>query len=184
MESLFSLFFMAQIVGFVGYFLYSASSYAKTNNAIASYEAVGCMVIAAHALMLGSVIGCLVNVLYFYFAFVVRISGYNTHGKSYRMGLFLGFLALVVMSVYTWQGLFTDVLAFAATTVFILGRSRRSLEQFRVLSIVSIGIWMAFNIVVGSVAGLIFNVIYIHGHLNNLGAYTVLRNRFARPVKV
>ena len=73
MESIFSLFFMAQIVGFVGYFLYSASSYAKTNNAIATYEAVGCVVIATHALMLGSMIGCLVNVLYFYFACVVRI---------------------------------------------------------------------------------------------------------------
>lgn len=184
MESLFSMFFVAQIVGFVGYFLYSASSYAKTNNAIASYEAVGCIVISIHALMLGSMIACLANLLYFYFAFIVRLYGYNTHGKSYRMGLFLGFLALIVMSVYTWQGLLTDVLAFTATAVFILGRSRRSLEQFRVLSIVSIGIWMAFNIVVGSVAGLIFNVIYIHGHLNNLGAYTVLRNKFVRPVKV
>lgn len=171
----FSLFFIAaQALGFIGYFLYSVSSYAKKNKTIALFEGMGCSVISIQALMMGSLMGCLANLLYIYFAVVVRAYGFDAHGSRYRAGLAIGFLGLLAITAYAWTGSLIQIFAFLATTLFIIGRCFKTLTTFRMFSIVSMGLWVAYNFILGSVPGVLFSLIYMWGHFQNLPAYATL----------
>ncbi|MAS86471.1 MAG: hypothetical protein CMH30_00630 [Micavibrio sp.] len=181
MEGLSLYFIGIQALGLIGYLFYSISSYSKNYNVIARNESIGCAMISAHQLMLGSVIASIINILYLILALLMRLGGFR-HGPHYLPSLAIIFLALIAASFFSWTGAVSDYLAFMATTVFIISRAFKSDMVFRSLAIVSMMLWFGFNLSVGSVPGLIFNVIYIHGHADKLGLYAAMLEK-VQPLK-
>tara|TARA_Y100001001_G_C8001465_1_gene306457 strand:+ start:766 stop:1356 length:591 start_codon:yes stop_codon:yes gene_type:complete len=161
-------FILIQSIGFIGYIIYSYSSYIKTSEKIAIAEAVGCSIIALQTLLLGSLTGAAGNLVYIYVAFIIQFIAPKVNDTQYKGLILSSLVGIYGLAAFNWQGDALQILALTATSLFVLGRAQKNLRIFRGFALASVVFWLTFNVLLGSIPALIFLTYYAYGHVKAL----------------
>lgn len=169
-----TLFLAAQAVGLLGWYIYSASSFARCRKDMFSKEASGAVIIGIQNGMLGSLVGVLVNLIYALMAICARFHPeLKLSHKAFAVCLVLFALSFYI----SWAGTYTDYFAVVATALGLFARSFTSDLKLRGYSVLSSLCWFGYNLSIMSFAGILFSLFYMIGHAKHFYAGVMMTNQ-------
>lgn len=170
-------FIIAQIVGFIAALISLSIYQFNSRKVMLALSTLGALCWSIHFYMLGANTGSAMNLI------AVGWSYAFLKVKPSRKNIWipLSFLALSAFATYlTWQG-FVSLLAMAGDMVFIIAFWSRSTKVIRRLALTGPPLWFAYNVFVGSYAGILFEIFSFTSNL--IGQYRFdikSKKKFAR----
>ena len=145
-----------QGIGFLGIILFFLSYQCKNNKGLFSVQFVSYLFYTAHFLMLGAITGGISYILNAIRSFC--LAGNNRFLKSKQMCVIICALQMLTLFLI-WDGLWS-VLPIAANIAATIGGYTYNPRKIRVVGmLVNSPLWIVYNIIVGSWAGVIDEII-------------------------
>ncbi len=135
-------------------------------------EMVGTFFFVLHFIMLDAPTGAALNAVAFFSAVV-----YYQHGKKFFdhiawMWVFVG--VSIVAGVITWEGYYS-IFPPLAMTLSLIGTYLKNTRLIRLLLFVSIPPWLVYNIIVGSVPGIVTEIIMLLFVISAIVRFDILK---------
>ncbi len=155
---------VTQSMGFVGLFFMVISYQFKTRRMILVCKMLGSFAFAVHFALLGSYTGAALNTIGIVGAVLFQYFD-NTNRPLWPP---VSMAALFVLAgILTWQG-WISVLPIAGMLVGTLARWQRNPQRLRVFSLFAPPLWLTYNVLSGSIAGVINEIVNIASTLIGL----------------
>lgn len=159
---------ISQAIGFVGFSIYSISSFRRCRKQLFSVEAGGAGFVALHMIMVGSAMGAAINMIYMCVALLGR---FHPETRITKNTMIFVMLALCFVVISFWSNSVSDIFILFGAGLGYLSRGLKNTIHLRAVSCLSIAAWMGFNILVLSWSGIIFGIISFTGHMRYLLAH-------------
>jgi Bacterial inner membrane protein len=172
-------YILGQVVGFIGYVVFLFAPYAQSKQQMMRIELLACSILTLQWLLLGHLVLVISNMIGI-FSLGVALSRL---GDRYKDVVFLGLYPVSVMFVaYIWQGSILDVLTMFSLLMMITARRTSDVMAFRGYSALCGGTLAVCGFLTLSIPAMIFNTLFMAGHLQKLCTPIVIRGipRFSR----
>lgn len=157
-----------QLIGFIALALGAASFQPKLRRNILRFQLLSNIFWVTHFLLLGATTGAALNA-----AGAVRAYLFNKYGrlKTRSCWLLVFIISLVlVLGVLTWQG-WLSLLPMAAMTIATIGFWQRDEQRIRLITLFGAPLWLIYNLLSGSYAGVTNELLVITSILVALWRY-------------
>lgn len=149
-------YYLIQLIGFLGTFLFFISFQCKTNRNLFRVQFLSYTCYTIHLLLLGAVTGGLSYIINTIRSFCLG-SRYSW-AKGRGMCVFLCILQVMAM-LFTWDG-WISVLPVAANIASTIGGYTRNPKKIRVAGMfINSPLWIVYDIIVGSWAGILDEIV-------------------------
>lgn len=163
-----------QAVGFLGYGLLLASTFARRRTGLLLIDAAGGLLLVVHWGMLGAIAGVTMNGLYT----LLDLAGLDPRARRARNALIAAIPISIALVAIFWQGP-TDLLALTGVLMAIASRASRSQIRLRALALVGSIPWGVFGFLEGSAPQVTFSIIYAIAM--GVSIWRIRRGRWPRP---
>lgn len=172
-ESEVSLFLLIQIIGLAAVFFEIGSVQRKKRINILGFQLIGNALWVVHFLLLGAVTGAALNVVGAIRAYTFQRFGSSSNRSTTVLGVVL--LLVLIIGAASWQG-DLSILPLVATIVTTIGIWQLKEQRIRVIVLISSPLWFAYNLLIGSYAGVANEILLMVSILIALGRYRKLNN--------
>ncbi|HSW78916.1 MAG TPA: YgjV family protein [Candidatus Babeliales bacterium] len=156
MNNLFSYDVFIQLIGFVGVVLSFLVFQSNKRHKMLLLQTVSALVWSLHFFLLGAVTGSAMN-----FITAGRNYTYYKAGRNRNILIPLSFAACMVVAVLlTWQGP-RSLLPMAGSLIGTLAFWQVKTHHIRLIVIVSPSLWLIYNVISGSYAGVVADTLVI-----------------------
>ena len=145
----------AQIIGLVGYGMILVSLFSKTQRAVFLLDLAGCVIVAAHFVMLSAYAGAALSLVYA----VKDIIGMFP-SRRLKLAAGFGMAALILVAPLILQLSWVDGLAIAGSLVALAARLSPGLTLTLFLIAFSTIFWGLYGAFVGSLSQVLFSCLY------------------------
>lgn len=163
-----------QAVGFLGYGLLLASTFARRRTGLLLIDAGGGFVLVIHWGMLGAIAGVTMNGLYT----LLDLAGLDPGARRGRVALIAAIPMSIALVAIFWQGP-TDLLALAGVLMAIASRASHGQIRLRALALVGSIPWGVFGLLEGSAPQVTFSIVYAIAM--GVSIWRIRSGRWSRP---
>lgn len=143
---------MIQCVGFLGTILFFISFQCKNNRNLFRVQFFSYLLYTIHLILLGAITGGISYILNTLRSFC--LGGKNEFAKSWKMCFIICSLQLIALAI-TWSGFISILPVFANIAATISGYTHNG-KKIRIVGMfINSPLWIAYNIIVGSWAGIL-----------------------------
>lgn len=167
-------FITAQILGILQTICGTLSVQFKKRQQIILFMIIGGVLILAVQLLLARYLASVLIIICTVFSLVAYLYGQkNKKIPKWLAGAFA--IGIVVASIVMWQDWF-DIFALAAQLAFIVQMMMKKEQNLRVMVVVNVSCWIAYNLSVGAYTSIIGNLIMITSTIIALIRYRKVKN--------
>lgn len=156
--SFLNIFWFAQLIGLVALIYQLASFYGTTRKRLLVRQIIASIFFVLHFLLLEAYIGAAANLIIIFRNFVFEEKDEKRKWASNSLWLLFFILILISISFYSWKGLIS-LLPILSTIMGTYARWSGHPDKIRAFSLLSTALWIPYNLFVGSIIGVITQVI-------------------------
>ena len=153
------LYILAQIIGFIAFFVSLIAYHRKDKKTILINMIIANIINLVHYLLLGAYSGCITKLLaIFRDCFIIFKKNCNNFLNYFYLIFFI--ILYIIASIFTFNGILSilPLLAALIYTIFIWNGNELRLKK---IAFICYFIWLIYNIFVMSISGIVSNVISI-----------------------
>ena len=148
---------LIQLIGLIGFTLFGIGFLFKKRTKILTIQSIGVLIWSLHYYLLAAWTGGTLTTIN---SFKIYLFSFKSKRKQLdkKIILYLFIAIFIVIGTLTWQG-YQSLLAIAAMSLNTIAQWQKNPFHIRLLSLPPSIIWLTYNFIVGSYAGIIANII-------------------------
>lgn len=173
---------IAQIIGFIALLLLVIVFQKNNRKSMLRLMMVAALLYSVHFFILGALTGSALNLLNMFRSYVFA-SRDDKQWAKYNWWLYVFIGAIIILGVTTWGGWYS-ILALTAVLVQTIAFWSTNTKFIRYISLLVPPCWFAYNYIVGSIPGMITEVMILSSLLVGIYRFDIQKQKPANTKKV
>lgn len=173
---------IAQIIGFIALTLLIIVFQKNNRKSMLRLMMAAALLYALHFFILGALTGAVMNLLNVFRSYVFA----NRDDKEWAKHdwwLYVFLAAIALLGIVTWAGPYS-ILALMAVAMQTIAFWSKNTKKIRYISLVVPPCWFAYNFIVGSIPGMITEVLILGSLLVGLYRFDIKKQKLIKPKSI